>query len=272
MNTKILIREVSKTFYDEKRKTNIRALDKVNLEIEEGEFICLLGPSGCGKSTLLFTIAGLVKPTTGEVQLDGKTVSRPGPDRGVLFQHLALFPWRTAAGNIKIGLEMMGLGRKDIEDRAVRYLEMVGLGGFANSYPHELSGGMQQRVAIARVLAHEPEVLLMDEPFGALDAQTRIVMGGELVRIWQETKKTIVFVTHSVEEAIYLGTVVVVMTASPGKTKSIIRIDLKRPRDYASGDFNNLRGKMLAMVEEEVNKAYLKTFQMKPTVSNIGIN
>ena len=258
MTTKILIKDVAKDFYDEKRMTYLRAIDKVNLEIREEEFVCVLGPSGCGKSTLLFIIAGLVKPTTGEVLIGGKIVSGPGPERGVLFQHLALFPWRTAAGNIKFGLEMMHLNKKEMEERVFKYLKMVGLTSFGNSYPHELSGGMQQRVAIARLLAHEPEVLLMDEPFGALDAQTRIVMGEELVKIWLQTKKTIVFVTHSVEEAIYLGSKVIVMTASPGRIKSIVNIDLKRPRDYASEDFNNIRGRMLAMVEEEVSKTYLK--------------
>lgn len=258
MNTKIFVRKVSKDFYDEKRRTNLRAIDDVNLEIEEEEFVCLLGPSGCGKSTLLFTIAGLINPTSGEILIDGKVVNGPGPDRGVLFQQLALFPWRTAAGNIRFGLEMMKLDKKEMEERVLKYLKMVGLARFGNSYPHELSGGMQQRVAIARLLAHEPEVLLMDEPFGALDAQTRIVMGEELVKIWQETKKTIVFVTHSVEEAIYLGSKVIVMTSSPGRIKSIIKIDLKRPRDYADGEFNAIRGKMLAMVEEEVSKTYLK--------------
>jgi len=267
MNTKIFVRNVSKDFYDEKRRTSFRAVDNVNLEIGEEEFICLLGPSGCGKSTLLFMIAGLVKLSSGEILIDGKIVNGPGPDRGVLFQQLGLFPWRTAAGNIKFGLEVMKLDKREMEERVLKYLRMVGLTKFGNSYPHELSGGMQQRVAIARLLAHEPEVLLMDEPFGALDAQTRIVMGGELVKIWQETKKTIVFVTHSVEEAIYLGSKVVVMTSSPGRIKSIIKIDLKRPRDYVDGEFNTIRGKMLAMVEEEVSKAYLKDIGEESEIS-----
>ena len=258
MNTKISVKNVSKDFYDEKTGTRFRAVDNVNLEINEEEFICLLGPSGCGKSTLVFMMAGLVKPSDGEILVDGKVVNGPGPDRGVLFQQLGLFPWRTAAGNIRFGLEVMKLDKREMEVRVLEYLKMVGLTKFENSYPHELSGGMQQRVAIARLLAHEPGVLLMDEPFGALDAQTRILMGEELVKIWQETKKTIVFVTHSVEEAIYLGSKVVVMTSSPGKIKSIIRIDLKRPRDYADQEFNTIRGKMLAMVEEEVSKTYLR--------------
>jgi NitT/TauT family transport system ATP-binding protein len=255
MMVKIEIKDVFKDFYDEKNHTVFRAVDKLSLEINEEEFVCLLGPSGCGKSTLLFMIAGLVNTTNGEILSGGKIVRNAGPDRGVLFQQLALFPWRTAIENIKFGLEMMNFSRKQMDERASKYLRMVGLSAFGNSYPHELSGGMQQRVAIARLLAHEPEVLLMDEPFGALDAQTRIVMVEELVKIWQETKKTIIFVTHSVEEAVYLGTKIVVMTASPGRIKGIEEVDLKRPRDYASEGFNKIRAKMLKMVEEEVGRA-----------------
>ena len=191
-----------------------------------GEFLTLVGPSGSGKTTLLDLLAGLSRPTSGKVLVDGKEVTGPGQDRAVVFQQYALFPWRTASANVSIGLENRGLSRKDRAATASKYLDLVGLAGFEDRYPHELSGGMKQRVAIARSLAYEPDVLLMDEPFAALDAQTREQLQDELLRIWQATGKTIVFITHGIDEAVYLGQRVAVLSARPGRLKEIVDINI----------------------------------------------
>jgi NitT/TauT family transport system ATP-binding protein len=208
----------------------LEILDVERFAAREGEFITIIGPSGCGKSTLLHVMGGFIPAEAGRIEVYGKEVRGPGPDRGMMFQEFALFPWKTVAGNIAWGLEVQGLPKARIEETVGHYLDMIGLRDFRNHYPAELSGGMKQRAALARVLAFDPKVLLMDEPFGALDAQTRETMQEELTRLWERTGKTIVFVTHDIEEAVYLGDRVVVMSARPGRIRQEIRIDLPRPR------------------------------------------
>ncbi len=251
MKPNIVVQGLKKEFVDDETGRTVVAVDGLELVVADGEFLCVLGPSGCGKSTLLLIVAGLEAATSGRVLLDGREVKGPGPDRGMLFQQLALFPWRTAIDNVAFGLEMQGRPRTECRARAAEYLKLVGLEEFPHAFPHEMSGGMQQRVAIARLLAHEPEVLLMDEPFGALDAQTRMKMAEELNRIWARTGKTVVFVTHSVDEAIYLGDRVAVMSRRPGRVKAIVDIPLARPRDVAGEEFNALRRLLLHQLAEE---------------------
>jgi NitT/TauT family transport system ATP-binding protein len=222
------LRGVSKHF--ETRRGNIHVLDDVNLQVRRGEFLCLLGPSGCGKSTLFNIIAGLEAPNAGDVLVDGRPVSGPGPDRVVVFQDGALFPWLTARGNVEFGLTIQGVPAAQRREQAMAALELVRLSRFADAYMHELSGGMRQRVAIARALAMRPKVLLMDEPFAALDAQTRNVMHEELQRIWMQTGTTIIFVTHNVAEAIRLGDRVAVLSFRPGRVKREVAIRHPRPR------------------------------------------
>ncbi len=207
------------------------AVDCANVEIEEGEFISIVGPSGCGKTTLLNAMDGLIPITSGTLSLDGRPIEKPGPDRGMVFQQPSLLPWRTVVGNIVYGLEIQGLKKPEARERAQRLIDLVGLRGFEDSFPLELSGGMQQRVNLARALAVDPEVLLLDEPFAALDSQTRETMQGELLRVWNETRKTAIFITHDIVEAVYLADRVVVMTARPGRVKEILTVDLRRPRD-----------------------------------------
>ena len=208
----------------------LEVLDVERFSVREGEFVTVIGPSGCGKSTFLHIMGGFIKAESGSIRVYGEEVNGPGPDRGMMFQEFALFPWRTVAGNIAWGLEAQGVPREQIKTTVWTYLQITGLGEFSNHFPAELSGGMKQRVALARVLAFDPKVLLMDEPFGALDAQTREVMQEELTRLWRQTGKTIVFVTHDIEEAVYLGDRVVVLTARPGRIREEVRIDLPRPR------------------------------------------
>jgi NitT/TauT family transport system ATP-binding protein len=231
------------------------ALSNLDLVVEEGEFVCILGPSGCGKTTILRMIAGLDMPTAGVIKLNGNKIERPGSDRGMVFQDFALFPWRTVRKNIEFGLELKNMPAKEKQVISNKYIELVGLSGFEKSHPYELSGGMKQRVGIARALANDPSILLMDEPFGALDAQTRNQMQKELLRIWKETGKTILFVTHSVDEAVFLADRVTVLTARPSKIKEIINIDLERPRDRADPRFLALRKRILAELEEESAQA-----------------
>jgi len=204
------------------------ALDDLDLDVKDGEILTLVGPSGCGKSTVLDLVAGLSHPAAGSVQIDGREIDAPGLDRGVVFQQYTLLPWKTALGNIEFALQAAGIKRGERRERAKRYLDLVGLTDFANRYPHELSGGMKQRVAIARSLSYEPEVLLMDEPYGALDAQTRERLQEELLEIWSRTGTTIIFITHDIEEAVYLGQRVAVMSARPGRIREVIDIDLDR--------------------------------------------
>ena len=208
----------------------LAVVDVDRFTVRDGEFVTVIGPSGCGKSTLLHIMGGFIKAEAGTISVHGRHVNGPGPDRGMMFQEFALFPWKTVEGNVAWGLEAQGFKREQIDETVRAYLEMIGLTEFRNHYPAELSGGMKQRVALARVLAFNPEVLLMDEPFGALDAQTRESMQEELTRLWERTGKTIVFVTHDIDEAVYLGDRVVVLTARPGRIREEVKIDLPRPR------------------------------------------
>jgi NitT/TauT family transport system ATP-binding protein len=233
---KIVVLDLTKRFLEAKG-ANTTAFENVSLAIDEGEFVCVLGPSGCGKSTFLLCIAGLESPDSGQMLLDGKPIVGPGMQRGIVFQEYALFPWRTVLGNVSYGLEVKGIKKSRRREIAAQYLRLVGLQNFANRYPYQLSGGMRQRVAIARALAVDPEVLLMDEPFGALDALTRSSLQAETVRIWQETRKTIIFVTHNVQEAIALGDRVVLFGVHPGQIKEVFTVAIDRPRVPTSPDF-----------------------------------
>jgi NitT/TauT family transport system ATP-binding protein len=248
---KIVVEAVSKQFGEGQKA--VTALHGLDLAVPDGQFLCILGPSGCGKSTLLFITAGLERATAGRVVVDGRPVTGPGRDRGMLFQQFALFPWRTARENIVFGLEVQGLPKRERVARAERWLKTMRLGEFADAYPHELSGGMQQRIAIARLLVNEPEILLMDEPFAALDAQTRAVLGEELVRVWQEMRRTVLFVTHSVDEAIFLADRLIVMTRRPGRIKADLAIALPRPRDPGADEFNALRREVTRLIRAEVD-------------------
>jgi NitT/TauT family transport system ATP-binding protein len=225
---------------------SVTGVQDVSFDIERSEFLCLVGPSGCGKSTLLNIIAGFIQPSGGEIRIGGKKVDGHGMDRGVVFQDFAqLFPWRTALGNVAFGLEMKGVPKDEREAVALEQLRLVKLEKFVKSYPHHLSGGMQQRVAIARALAYNPAVLLMDEPFAALDALTRDDMQRLLADVWRETRKTVVYVTHNVAEAVYLADRVIVMTPHPGTVKTEVQIDLPRPRDPLSVEFLDYQKKLL---------------------------
>ena len=228
----IAIERLGKAFETARRASHV-ALADISLEVAEGEFVSILGPSGCGKSTLLYIVGGFVPPTQGTVTVDGRPVTGPGPDRGPVFQEFALFPWKTVLGNVMYGPLERGMAKSKAEEKARALLALVHLTGYENFYPKELSGGMKQRVAIARTLAYVPSILLMDEPFGALDAHTRTGMQRELLEIWERDRKTVLFVTHSVEEAVFLSDRVVVLTRSPGRIKETVRIDLPRPRRRA---------------------------------------
>ena len=249
---KVQIKAVEKIYEGRNGKTV--ALNGVNMDIYDNEFICVVGPSGCGKSTLLNIIAGLLEPTSGEVYVDGKKVEGTGTERGVVFQQYALFPWLTVKKNVMFGLKLKGMSDKEAEEIAMKYIKMVQLEDFVDAYPKELSGGMKQRVAIARAYAVQPEVLLMDEPFGALDAQTRTQLQQELILTWQEEKKTCFFITHDVEEAIILGTKVIVMSARPGRIKRIIDVNLPYPRTQdlkMTKEFLDLKAEIWGEVYQE---------------------
>jgi ABC-type nitrate/sulfonate/bicarbonate transport system ATPase subunit len=231
---------------------SVTGVDRVSFDMEQSQFLCLLGPSGCGKTTLLNIIAGFLAPTGGEIRIGGEAVRGQGTDRGIVFQDFAqLFPWRTALGNVAFGLEMKGIGKTEREEIALKQLRLVKLEKFAQSYPHHLSGGIQQRVAIARALAYNPSVLLMDEPFAALDALTRDAMQRLLADVWRETRKTVIYVTHNVAEAVYLADRVIVMTPHPGRIKSEVPITLARPRDPLSVEFLECQKTLLRQLGEQ---------------------
>src|SRR5215207_328084 len=230
----------------------VTGVDKANFSIEQSEFLCIVGPSGCGKSTLLNIIAGFLSPTGGEIRIGGKAVTGHGMDRGVVFQDFAqLFPWRTALGNVTFGLEMKGIGKAERDEIALKQLRLVKLEKFARSYPHHLSGGMQQRVAIARALAYNPAVLLMDEPFAALDALTRDDMQRLLAEVWRETRKTVIYVTHNVAEAVFLADRVIVMTPHPGTVKAEVPVRMPRPRDPLSVEFLEYQKRLLSELGQQ---------------------
>jgi NitT/TauT family transport system ATP-binding protein len=253
------VRDLTKAFRRGTRR--VEAIGGFSLTIEEGEFVSIVGPSGCGKSTFLHILGGFEPLDGGTMLLNGAPIVGPGPDRGMLFQEFALFPWRSVIGNVGWALEVQGMPKAERVSRARKYLELVGLTAFAEAYPAELSGGMKQRVALARVLAFEPRILLMDEPFGALDAQTRELMQEELNTIWQQTRNTVLFVTHDIDEAIYLSDRVIVFTARPGRLKDEVRVDIRRPRgieikksaeylDYRNRVWDSLRSEVLKAREE----------------------
>ncbi len=232
----------------------VEAVRRFTLMTTPGEFVALLGPSGCGKTTVLNAVAGFALPTVGRVVVDGEIVAQPGADRGMVFQQHSLFPWKTVLGNVEFGLKMRGVGKKERKSQAQAYLSLVGLTGFEHAYPRELSGGMQQRVGIARALVNRPRVLLMDEPFGALDAQTRLTMQELLLGVWREVRTTVLFVTHDIDEALFLADRVAVMTGRPGQIRDLVEVKLTRPRAaeiITTPAFMALKARVLAQVREE---------------------
>lgn len=250
--TLITVDRVSRHFTDVKKNSTVNALDNISLEVQRNKFLCLLGPSGCGKSTLLNMIAGFDLPSSGTVSVGGQAITGPGSDRGFVFQQPTLMPWLTVRENVAFHLTMRGIVKAERREKAQHFIDMVRLTGFENHFPSELSGGMNQRVGIARALLMNPEVILMDEPFGALDEQTKMDMQSELIRIWRESQATIVFVTHSIEESLSLGTHVAVMSARPGRIRELIKVDLPRPRDPTSAPFNDYKRHILSLLRPEV--------------------
>lgn len=258
--SKLVIEGVSRIFPGVSGGQPVQALQPVDLAVAANDFITILGPSGCGKSTLLRIVAGLEAPSTGQVLLDGKAVTRPGPDRGMVFQSYTLFPWLTVAQNIGFGLRERNVSERERNGIVASYIDLVGLKGFENHWPKQLSGGMQQRTAIARALANDPEILLLDEPFGALDNQTRGLMQELLLGIWERRKKTVLFVTHDIEEAIFMASRVIVMSARPGRIKSDVSVDLPHPRHYTlktSPEFSALK----AQLTEDIRVEAMRTAQ-----------
>jgi len=258
---KIIAKNIRRVYQIKATENNagheFEAIKELNLVVKQGEFLAIVGPSGCGKSTFLDMLAGLEKPTSGEIFMDDKKITGPALDRGIVLQGYALFPWRTVRKNVEFGLEIKKVPEKERYAISERYIDLVGLSKFADRYPYELSGGMKQRVAIARALAYDPDVLLMDEPFAAVDAQTRESLQEELLRIWEKTKKTIVFVTHGIDEAVFLADRVAVMTANPGTVKEIVTIDLPRPRDgiRSSAEFGWVRHKIWQLLQNDTESA-----------------
>jgi NitT/TauT family transport system ATP-binding protein len=254
---KLQLENVTKCFPIRGQKSSFTAIEDISIDLPAGEFLVLVGPSGCGKSTLLDLLGGLSTPSSGRILLDGTPITGPGLDRGIVFQQYALLPWRTARKNIEFGLEAKGLPAAARRERAEQYLELVGLQSFADRYPHELSGGMKQRVAIARSLAFDPELLLMDEPFAALDAQTRESLQDELLRIWKSTGKTILFITHGIDEAIYLGQRVAVLTSRPGRIKQIVDVEIDRTAEDVRSEegFRAQRHHIWTLLRDEVERA-----------------
>ncbi len=236
----IVAENIKKLFFNPRTKNLVNALENISLEVNEGEFFCLLGPSGCGKTTFLRMIAGLEVLTEGKLLMDGEPIKGPSWERGLIFQDHVLFPWRNVQKNVEFGLEARGIKKEERAERARQFIELVGLSSFESAYPSELSGGMQQRVGLARVLANDSKILLMDEPFGSVDAQTREVLQNELLRIWQINKKTIFFVTHDIDESLYMADRIAVMTSRPGKIKEIITVNINRLRKRDSNEFLDL--------------------------------
>jgi NitT/TauT family transport system ATP-binding protein len=254
MQTFISGRAVNLTFRPPNRAP-VRALQNFDIDIGEGEFLSIVGPSGCGKSTFLNVVLGLIRPDNGDVRVRGTPITGPGTDRAMVFQEFGLLPWRTVQANVELGLELKGMSAADRRKVSEPLIDMIGLSGFEGHFPHELSGGMKQRVGLARALATDPNVLLMDEPFAALDAQTRDLMQAELLRVWQTAKKTVLFVTHQIDEAIYLSDRVMVMTKRPGRAKKIFKIDLPRPRDYemrVTPEFNEIKLQIWNSLKDEI--------------------
>jgi NitT/TauT family transport system ATP-binding protein len=260
---KVWVRDVSLS-YPSGKGDRLLALDGIDLKVRAGEFLCIVGPSGCGKSTLLHIVTGLHRPTSGSVMVDDKRVDGPSTNRILIFQELGLFPWLTVGQNVEFGLKMAGLSRSERREKVARYLRMVHLSDFGESFIHQLSGGMRQRVALARALATEPDVLLMDEPFAALDAQTRDLLHDELERIWAETGRTIIFVTHNVREAARLGDRVVVLTFRPGRIKREFVVDLPRPRQIEDGSVAGMAREILNELREEIDKSLDHEYKVRP--------
>ncbi len=254
LRTKISIKDLSHTYSDLQADTQVHAIDNLNLDVWDGELMCVLGPSGCGKTTMLYIVAGLIKASSGQIAVDEVPIQGPGPDRGMVFQEYALLPWKTVWDNIKLGLRIQKVPKEESAQRIERIIGLVGLAGFEDKFPHELSGGMKQRVAVARTLVTQPKVMLMDEPFAAVDAQTRITLQEEVVRIWQATKQTILFVTHSVDEAAFLADRVAILTRRPARLKEIVTINA--PRDHRRGtkdkDFSEQCDHIMQSIRAEV--------------------
>jgi NitT/TauT family transport system ATP-binding protein len=258
MTAKLEAQDIRLDYVQPRTGTRLTALAGVNLKIMDGEFVAIVGPSGCGKTTFLSVVDGLVPASAGRILVDGAAVTRPGPDRAVVFQDASLLPWRTVLGNVAYGLECLGVGARERKQRAARFIELVGLAGFEQHYPHELSGGMQQRVNLARALAVDPKILLMDEPFASLDAQTRELMQEELLRIWLAARKTVLFVTHQIDEAIYLADRVVVFSGRPGRVKDDIPVAIERPRALGlkrEARFHAIEDRVWGLIEDDVKAA-----------------
>ncbi len=255
MSAKLQAQGIGLEYVQSRTNTRLTALEGVDLTVMDGEFVSIVGPSGCGKTTFLSVVDGLIPATSGHILVDGRVVTRPGADRAVVFQDASLLPWRTVLKNVLYGLECQGVGARVAKERAAHFINMVGLNGFENHYPYELSGGMQQRVNLARALVMDPEILLMDEPFASLDAQTRELMQEELLQIWVKAKKTVLFVTHQIDEAIYLSDRVIVFSGRPGRVKDSIAIEIERPRRLRikrETRFHTLEDRIWSLIEDDV--------------------
>ena len=274
MIAKLEAQDVRLDYLQPRSNSQLRALAGIDLKVMDGEFVSIVGPSGCGKTTFLAVVDGLIAASAGHILVDGQVVTKPGPDRAVVFQDASLLPWRTVLGNVRYGLECLGVGARAAKARAAHFIELVGLTGFEHHYPHELSGGMQQRVNLARALVMDPKILLMDEPFASLDAQTREVMQEELLQIWARARKTVLFVTHQIDEAIYLSDRVVVFSGRPGRVKESIPVGIERPRPLGikrEPRFHAIEDRIWSLIEEDV-KGGLSTHRNRPTVDRSDAN
>ncbi len=254
---KIVLRDLCVDYVNEDRGIRHRAIESLTLDVQENEFLSVVGPSGCGKSTLIAAIAGFLRPASGDVLMDGRRITGPGADRGVVFQEYALLPWKTVIDNVALGLKLRGVSKTERHETARRFLRLTNLTEAAEKYPHELSGGMKQRVAVARTLANQPEVMLMDEPFAAVDAQSRMTLQEELVRIWERSRVTVLFVTHSVEEAVFLADRVAVLTPGPGRLRAVLEVEIPRSRrSWATlngdAEYGGLRERVLRLVRSDL--------------------